>query len=380
MILNSMYVFNDGKILRKGFTTGTTSTAALKAFLEYSLNGLEYNSVEIKLPRGEKLSIPVEKYSIIKGKKYAFVRKDAGDDADITNGCLISVTCDFEEKGGITFDSEFGVGRVTKEGLGIEIGQPAINEIPRKMMRELLQEYGVDSARVIINVEDGERLAKSTLNGRLGIMDGISIIGTTGIVQPMSEQSWKESLLPQMDVIRSGGFDEIILIPGGVGEKNFVSHFGAKENMVMCGNHFGFSVKKAVEKGFKTVWISGAFQKIIKLAGGNWNTDSRYSDSKAEILALHTIMCEKKYDEEMTRSIMECNPFSGVIRILEENNCETGIIFAEIAKSAAKKLRLLTAESDCRTEFRITIFCKDGILSDYSTEAEKKYEKGEKNK
>jgi len=368
-----MYVSRDGKKLRKGFTTGTTATAALKAFLEYHIYNSKPDFVEVSLPGGEKIGIPVKSYSSIDGQKYASVRKDAGDDADITNGCLISVTCDFENTDGnsFVFDSEYGVGKITKEGLGIKIGEPAINEVPREMMIGVLREYGIDSAKITVNVENGEELAKSTLNGKLGIIGGISIIGTSGIVEPMSEQAWKESLLPQMDILRANGFDEIILIPGGVGEKYFISHFGKKENVILCGNHFGFAIKNAATKGFVKIHIAGAFQKIIKLAGGNWNTDSRYSDSKAEILAIHTIISHEAYDKKIVEEIFSAQPFSTVIQILQKNKYDVIKIFENIAETTVNKLSVYLSGVQQDISFRITMFNKGDLLINYDKTGEK---------
>lgn len=363
--------------LRKGFTTGTAATAALKASLLFQLKGEQPEAVLVNLPDNKTLTIKIEDYQKINNRYVASVVKDAGDDADITHGCICSATCTvLTDSKGISFDSDYGVGRVTLEGLDIPIGEPAINIVPRKMMKEVLMAFGIKNARITINVENGEALAKSTLNGKVGVKGGISILGTSGIVEPMSEQAWRESLLPHMDVLKAKGCKDVVLVLGGMGEKNYIKNFGESENIIICGNHFGYAIRELIEKGFNHIHICGAFQKIIKISGGNMNTDSRYSDSKNEIIALYYVLYSGKYDAEIVDSILMVKPFSSVIGLLEKNGVNTTKLFEKLAEVAVSKLKdFFDLYGDRGVEFRVTMLKKDRLLGDFESKRREKEKK-----
>lgn len=330
------YVEVNGKRLKRGFTTGTSATAALKASVKWIKYEKKPEKVDILLPNGEKVYIPIFKYEKINGFKYAFVKKDAGDDADITNNCLVYCTY-LKNDNGIEFDSFEGVGKVTKKGLDINIGEYAINPIPRNMMEEILKNEGIFNAKVIVNVKDGEKIAEKTLNKNLGINGGISILGTTGIVEPMSETAWKESLIPHIKMI-SSNYDSITLLIGGKGLNNYKKTNFFKEDFILCGNHIGYSIEKAIEFGIKNIKILGSFQKIIKLSGLNLNTDSRYSDSKNELLALMYILFIKEYDEKIIKRILNLNPVYNFIDILKEKNIKSNDFFDFVSKYTGERL------------------------------------------
>jgi len=353
------YVDVNGRKLRRGITTGTTATAALKASILCGKFGCVPRSVTVELPIGWIVDVPIEDCSVIDGLCFCSARKDAGDDADITNGVLILVA--FEEKsvGDVVFRSDGGVGIVTVKGLKLEVGEPAVNPVPRAMMKKVLKEFGIREGVVHVKVENGEEIAKRTFNSRLGIKDGISILGTSGIVEPMSEEAWKESLPPEMDVIKAKGHDWIAFVPGGIGEKLHKRYFGDSENIVLCGNYFGFCVKEALKRGFRGIHISGSFQKLMKLAGGNFNTDSRFSDSKPEILITHVALVAGRCDRKLAVKIMEISPFNRVIDFLEEEGIDVEDVFSSIGDVAVRRLRQFGSAI-----FRVSMFNGERLLSD----------------
>jgi len=357
-------------VLRKGFTTGTAATAALKASLLFQLYGEQPEAVVINLPDDKPLTIKIEAYQKIKDRYFACVIKDAGDDADITHGCLLSAACVLlQDSEGITFDSEYGVGRVTLEGLGIPVGEPAVNAVPRKMMRKVLSEFGIKNARIIINVENGEGLAKSTLNNKVGVKGGISILGTSGIVEPMSEQAWRESLLPMMDVLKAKGYDDVVLVLGGRGEEYYLQNFGVHENIIICGNHFGYAIRNLIDRNFRQIHLCGAFQKMIKLSGGNLNTDSRYSDSKNELMALYYLMDSGVYDGKVVSEILTARPFSSVVGVLEKGGVDIGKLFDDLCEAAVSKLKdFFDPDADRGIVFRVTMMRKDTVIGDFGEE------------
>ena len=352
------YVNVNGQLLRRGFTTGTCACAALKACILWTLYDKKDPEVSVRLNEGSLVNLKIESYEIMEGKKYAFIRKDAGDDSDITNHCLIYVSYKATEPGtGFVFTSAEGVGLVTKKGLDVRQGEYAINPGPRKMMKSVLQEYGINDAIITVNVKDGQKIAIKTLNSSLGIVGGISILGTSGIVEPMSEEAWKESLVPQIRMIGSY-FTSITLLSGGKSRKIYETSTFFKNDFLLCGNFFGFSIEKAIENHIKTIHIMGSFQKIIKLAGLNLNTDSRLSDSKNELLALMYIMFKKNYDEEMVKKILSLNPIYNIIELFDEHSGESKAFFEFCGSYIAQKL-----EKRFNQPFIITLCEKESILS-----------------
>jgi cobalt-precorrin-5B (C1)-methyltransferase len=232
------------------------------------------------------------------GENYAVcaVKKYSGDDPDITNGMLVyaKITPDNE---GITIDGGEGVGRVTKPGLNQPVGAAAINSVPRKMIadavsgvfEELGAEYG---ARVIISVPNGEMVAKKTFNPRLGIEGGISILGTSGIVEPMSTRAVIDTIDVELNFKRKNGHDYAIVVPGNYG-KDFVKEMLGLdiESAVKCSNYIGDALDLAADKGFKGIVLIGHVGKLIKLAAGIMNTHSRTADGRMEVLCTHCALC-----------------------------------------------------------------------------------------
>src|ERR671916_1089002 len=262
--------------LRTGWTTGACSAAAAKAAAKALVSGEPQTRVDIKLPKkGEerRVEFPVERCDIGASWAEVVVIKDAGDDPDVTDGAHLTVRVSWKEEPGLDLDRGEGVGLVTKPGLGLEVGGPAINETPRRMIsysvREALdpEKRGV---RVLISVPGGERMAEKTTNARLGIVGGISILGTTGIVRPFSTAAWAASVVQAVNVMGAQGHGTFVLSTGGLTEKAAMRLLPDLEEIcfVEVGDFTGQAIKRAVENNLKTCFFVGMAGKLAKLADG----------------------------------------------------------------------------------------------------------------
>ena len=281
--------------LRTGWTTGACSAAAAKAAAKALVSGEPQTRVDIKLPKkGEerRVEFPVERCDIGASWAEVVVIKDAGDDPDVTDGAHLTVRVSWKEEPGLDLDRGEGVGLVTKPGLGLEVGGPAINETPRRMIsysvREALdpQERGV---RVLISVPGGEKMAEKTTNRRLGIVGGISILGTTGIVRPFSTAAWAASVVQAVNVMGAQGHGTFVLSTGGLTEKAAMRLLPDLEEIcfVEVGDFTGQAIKRAVENNLTTCFFVGMAGKISKLAAGvmmtHWTRSKVDNDLLAEV-------------------------------------------------------------------------------------------------
>lgn len=312
------------KFLKSGFTTGTCVAAATKAAL-LAHKGSYLNTVNIQALSGEILSIPiehVEKKS--ENEIFAAVRKDSGDDPDITNGMIIEVKVLISaQHKDIIIKAGTGVGIVTSPGLAAKVGQPAVNPGPRKMItnvvKEILkEEYGCE---ITIIIPRGVELAKKTLNPILGIEGGLSIIGTSGIVRPMSEEAFKDSLAPQIDVAKAKGLDTLIFVPGKIGYDACIDNFGVRADaIVQTSNFIGFMLESAAERKIQNILFVGHLGKLIKVAGGIFHTHNRVADARLEILAVYAASLGASTG--VVRDILSTTTTEAAIEILEENHIE----------------------------------------------------------
>ena len=290
------------------------------------------NEVEVKLPIGSEITLKITDFELNNGFSKCCVIKDAGDDPDITDKAKICAEVKKIEKG-IIIKGGWGVGKVTKPGLQIAVGEPAINPIPRKMILEEVSKVlpPNQGAEVTIFVPGGEELAKKTFNPKLGIVGGISILGTTGIVEPMSEEAFKESLVPQIDIALANGYDEIILTPGNIGEKIAISKGVPSEAIIQMGNFVGFMLEACVRKGIRKALLVGHISKLTKIAAGIFNTHAKVADARFETLAAYASLlgAEKK----IIKSILESNTTEHALEILQENNLTK--VFDLIAERAS---------------------------------------------
>ncbi len=253
--------------LRRGWTTGACATAATKAALTALVTGRFPDPVEITLPKGQVVAFPLALEEKGEGWARVGIVKDAGDDPDVTHGATIVATLRLRDSG-VVFKAGEGVGIVTKPGLPIAVGEPAINPVPRQMMAAVVAEFGV-GAEIEISVPGGVALAEKTWNGRLGIVGGLSILGTTGIVNPYSCAAWIASIHRGIDVARASGFPHVAGCTGSTSEDAVRAHFGLPlEAMLDMGDFAGGLLKYLRVNPVSRVTIGGGFGKIVKLAQG----------------------------------------------------------------------------------------------------------------
>jgi cobalt-precorrin-5B (C1)-methyltransferase len=281
------------RALRTGWTTGTCSAAAAKAASIALSSGVTPEDVDTPLPTGERTRLAVDSYDMQAGRATAVVVKDAGDDPDVTHGARLTATVAWRPEIGIELDGGVGVGVVTKPGLGLEVGGPAINPVPRAQIAQAVGE-AIDLAtrgvRVVISVPDGERMARKTTNGRLGILGGISILGTTGIVRPFSTASWRASVMQAVDVLAAQGERTVVLSTGGRTEKAAMALYPdlAAGCFVEVGDFTGAALRRAVDGGLTRVNFVGMVGKLTKLAAGVLMTHYTRSAVDRELLATVT--------------------------------------------------------------------------------------------
>lgn len=268
--------------LKSGFTTGAASAAAAKAAVIYKLESKRTQNIEVNLPFNKSINIPVE-YTVNR----AFVFKDGGDDPDVTKGAIICVSADIlENRTDILITGGKGVGIVTKKGLQVDVGNYAINPVPMDMIKRNIKPLLKDSIGVSIKIEivDGEKIAKKTFNEKLGIMGGLSILGTTGIVIPMSLDAIKKTIACEIDVCVSEGIDYFYIVPGKIGEK-FVFNLNREGYSVQVSNFFDFAICYIREKGIKKIALAGHPGKLAKIAMGFYDTHSTKSKQAQDYIA-----------------------------------------------------------------------------------------------
>ncbi len=320
--IESYYALVDGKKLRYGYTTGTCAAAAAKAATLLLLTGRAPETVNIMTPKGIGLTLPVEESSRREGAARCAVRKFSGDDPDVTDGALIAAEVSLCPEPGIRIDGGAGVGRVTKPGLKVPVGAAAINPGPRAMIeaavKEALEETeAVPGLLVIVSVPEGAALAQKTFNPRLGILGGISILGTSGIVEPMSEEALLESIRLEIRQRKALGDRRLILAPGNYGTDFLKTAFGlSEERIVKCSNYIGKALDLAAEAGFKEVLLAGHIGKLVKLSGGIMNTHSREGDGRGELMAACALRAGA--DGDTARAILACVTTDEMLRILRE--------------------------------------------------------------
>ena len=319
------YIEKDGKKLRFGYTTGSCAAAAAKAAAWMLLTGQRKETISLITPKGVALTLAVEDISMGHDRVSCAVRKDSGDDPDVTNGALVYAEVTAKEAPGIAIDGGFGVGRVTKKGLDQSVGSAAINSIPRQMIRENLEEILALTDQkcglsVVISVPEGEKLAKQTFNPRLGIEGGISILGTTGIVEPMSEKALVDTIRVELNQRKANGDEYVLLTPGNYGCDFIRAGLALNpEQAVQSSNFIGQTLDICRELGFRGALLVGHIGKLVKLAGGMMNTHSKYGDCRMELLAAHAGAAG--LPPEKIGEILECVACDDALRILKDAGC-----------------------------------------------------------
>ncbi|KPV39273.1 cobalt-precorrin-6A synthase [Thiohalorhabdus denitrificans] len=270
-----------GGPLRTGLTTGVCATAAAAAAARLALGGEQRTPVPVTLPRGEAVTLPLQDLRAVEGGAEAGVIKDGGDDPDATHGARVWVRIVPTPESGVAFQAGAGVGTVTRSGLPVPPGEPAINPVPRQMITEYLQEVAAELGHpggftVTVGVDGGERIAQRTMNPRLGIEGGISILGTTGIVRPFSCSAYIASIHQAIDVARANGLGRVACCTGGTSEAAAQAHYGLDDMaLIEMGDLFGAALKYLRQHPIPAVVLMAGFGKLSKFADGHLDTHSR---------------------------------------------------------------------------------------------------------
>jgi len=351
--------------LRRGWTTGACATASTKAALNILLGEEIENHVSITLPKGQVANFEIAYKNIDETFCEIGVIKDAGDDPDVTHGSMIKSKICFRQKDGkgILFHAGKGVGTVTLQGLPIDIGEAAINPVPREMMRLVVEEaMGIKNPDIdiTISVPKGEEIAQKTWNPRLGIKGGISILGTTGIVIPYSCSAWIHAIHRGIDVAQALGHNHIIGATGKTSEASALTYFQASENqMIDMGDFVGGMLKYVKKQPIEKVTIAGGFAKIVKLAQGHYDLHSGRSQVDFEKLA--KLAQKLEFPSSKIEQITKANTALEVLSLLGEYHDKFCLQIAKLAQQHAVKL--IHQE---QTKIDIIIFDRQGqLLSHY---------------
>lgn len=327
--LEDYYVVRNQKKLRFGYTTGSCAAGAARGAAELLLGEDEIEEAELMTPKGILLHLELLDMKRDENAASCAVRKDAGDDPDTTNGILVyakiekfQIRSDMENR--IVIDGGTGVGRVTKPGLSQKIGEAAINPVPRAMILQAVEEiadrYHYEGGlKVTISVPEGEKIARKTFNPRLGIVGGISILGTSGIVEPMSEKALIDSIRVEMSQHAAMGEQYMLVTPGNYGADYLREHMALPfEKNIKCSNYVGETIDMAVDMGVKGILFISHIGKFVKVAAGIMNTHSHSADARMEVLCANAIRAGG--DLACARSILKCNTTDEALRVLDENH------------------------------------------------------------
>ena len=358
------YIEKDGKRLRLGYTTGSCAAAAAKAAAWMLLTGRRKETITLDTPKGIRLELAVREITMRADSVSCAIEKDSGDDPDVTKGTLIFASVRRTDEPGVHIDGGEGVGRVTKRGLDQPVGNAAINSVPRQMIRENVEEVmaltdssgGLD---VVISAPEGEALAKKTFNPRLGIVGGISILGTTGIVEPMSEAALVETIRVELRQRRAMGKEYALLTPGNYGSDFIRQNLDVDLNTaVQVSNFLGDALDICRALGFRGALLVGHVGKLVKTAGGMMNTHSKYGDCRMDILAAHAGMAGVR--PARIAEIMDCAACDDAVRILREEGQDDAVL-----KSVTEKVMFHLQHRAGDMEMGVIIFSKEyGILGE----------------
>jgi len=352
------------KALRWGYSTGTCAAAASKAALIRLLHDRAEAAVRVELPDSRLVEIPVAKAWLTEGGAMARVVKDAGDDPDITNGISILAEVQLRPLPGIVIQGGAGIGTVTKPGLQVPVGEPAINPVPRQMIERALLPLlpPGQGIKVIVSAPGGQRLARKTLNPRLGIEGGISILGTSGLVRPMSEQAYLDSLIPQINQAIALGYRTLVFTPGGMGAQ-LIGKLGAPDDaVVQTSNFVGQMLDAAVKRGVKRILLFGHIGKLIKVAAGIFQTHSRIADARRETMAAHLALLGAR--QELIREVMQANTIDAVIPLIKADNME--MVFQYLSAAASRH-----CQQRCEDKIKVgtAMYALDGSILGYDLTA-----------
>ena len=331
------YQFSQGKNLRCGYTTGSCATAAAKAAATMLLTGERVDSVRIDTPKGITLNLEPLEVELAENYVSCAIRKDSGDDPDDTNGILVFAKVERTAEPGVHIEGGVGVGRVTQPGLACAVGGPAINPTPRRMITSevssVMEQAGyTDGLVVTISIPEGVEIAKKTFNPRLGIIGGLSVLGTSGIVEPMSEKALIETMYVEMRAQKARGNKDLLVFFGNYGE-DFTRDVMQLdlEGAVTCSNFVGELLDYAVYLGFETLLLIGHSGKLVKLAQGVMNTHSKYADCRTELFALQAMFHGASV--EVGKEIYACLTTDEVTKILKREQ-----LFEPVIEQVTQKI------------------------------------------
>lgn len=345
--------------LRTGWTTGACAAAAAKAALAALLSGHLADTVAIRLPRGQEPRFDLAEGRIGEGWAEAGIIKDAGDDPDVTHGALIRVRVEIAPQGaGLVFRAGPGVGTVTRPGLPLAPGEPAINPAPRAMIAEALQSLDGAPADLVITVAipGGEELAKRTMNGRLGIIGGLSVLGTTGIVRPYSCAAWIASIHRGIDVARAAGLDHLAACTGSTSEKAVTDHFHLPESaLIDMGDFAGGTLKYLRGHPVARLTLAGGLGKLAKLAQGHLDLHSARSKVDPGWLAIRC--AEAGADDACQSRLRIANSALDAHEIAAGNGIDLAAIIAREARH-----RALEVAGGGVTSLDVLVVARDGAI------------------
>lgn len=359
--------------LKTGYTTGSCAAVGVKAGLEALLRGKYYDNIDFVTLNGVEINVPVYKINVNKNRATVAITKYAGDDPDVTNGIKICVQIklvdNFENVNKKLYSKAHifdkfllvggrGVGTVTKAGLQVEIGKSAINPGPQKMIEKVVNEELKDSdkkAIIKVFIPEGMAKARNTFNPKLGIIRGISVLGSTGIVKPMSEDALKKSMFVELRVLRMARDRDWVIFTFGNYSREYCKKLGLDlEQAIVISNFAGFMIESAVKLGFKKILLLGHMGKAIKLAGGIFNTHSRVADARVEIMAANAFICGES--NEVINKILESNTTEEACKFIEDPK-----YFTFIANKVKKRCEEYARTDDIQFEALLFSFAGDTL-------------------
>lgn len=326
------YVYKNQKKMRCGYTTGTCACAAAKAAAYMLLSGREVKEIKVITPMGVSLTLPVIDIDIKKDKVICAIKKDSGDDPDVTDGIMIYAQVAYAKDDimstintdRVIVDGGIGVGRVTREGLKCAVGEAAINPVPLKMIKEAVAEaaesYSYEgSLKVIISAPKGVDIAKKTFNPNLGITGGISILGTTGIVEPMSEQALIDTIKTEINMHKAQGEKVFLVAPGNYGQDFLLNTLNIElKRSIKCSNYIGDTIDMVCDSGAKAMLLVGHIGKLVKLGAGIMNTHSKVADGRMEVMLACAIRAGA--DADTAGKILDCITTEAALEILKKSD------------------------------------------------------------
>lgn len=390
------YVYIDGKKYRRGYTTGSCATGTSKAAVYMLITKNRINTINIDTPKGIPLLLKVDNINISDTFVECSIKKDGGDDIDATHTMDIYARAEIvakndKNKGYLTLKdidslstnseckSELykfirvyggtGIGVVTKKGLSMDVGKPAINPTPLKMINHEIRKLIGDNfesilgndkvLKITIFAPQGETVAKKTFNPRLGIVGGISIIGTTGIVEPMSDDGWKKSLSIELQMKKEQGLDKIILVPGNHGEQFIREKLNLDiKYVVRVSNFIGYMIKEAQRIGYKKILMAGHIGKFIKVSAGIFNTHSKVADARSEILVANLALMGARY--EFLNKINQCVTTEEAVELI--NNSEYREVYNILSNKCRERVKQYLNEDSDDIDVEVIIFSMDKSL------------------